>query len=263
MAVVDRSQLTLAADGVIGTLFAPRTPDRVPGVVLIGGSGGQEPQLSAMRLAQEGFAALSVAYFKRDGLPPTLREVPLEYFEQALQALRRSLHLGRGPLAVLGVSRGSEAALLSGVHFPDLVNAVVAMVPGNVVLCSWPPGGPAWTLRGRPLPYTSRFGPATDNPEAEIPVERIQGPVLLISAGADRVWPSSRMAFAMAARLKAKGHPYPDEHIDYPVAGHDLGQGEARPAPEGTSGPFEGVVQDGSARRSPLDEVCNFLRRLR
>lgn len=261
MDAVDQSELTLAADGVVGTLFVPRTEAPVPGVLVIGGSDGREPQLSARILAQEGFTTLSIAYFKREGLPPTLREVPLEYFEQALNALRRSLAPRSGRLAILGVSRGSEAALLSGVHFPDLVQAVVGLVPGNVVLCSWPPGGPAWTLKGRPLPYVSRFGPTTDDPEAVIPVERIRGPVLLISAGADRVWPSSAMAAAMASRLKAWGHPYPDEHVDFPFAGHG-GFGAGPAAVDGPEAARENV-RDGSGREAVLVKVCRFLRSLR
>ena len=160
-------------------------------------------------------------------------------------------------MVILGVSRGSEAALLSGVHFPDLVHAVIALVPGNVVLCSWPPGGPAWMLKGEPLPYVSRFGPTADDPEAEIPVERIRGPVLLISAGADRVWPSSAMAAAMASRLKAHGHPYPDEHFDHPFAGH------GHSPPSGAAGPAITDPRDSAAGGGPfLAEVCRFLRRL-
>lgn len=262
MDVVDRSALTLAADGVVGTLFTPRTANPVPGVVMLGGSGGAEPELSARRLAQEGFTTLSVAYFNREGLPPTLREVPLEYFEGALKAVRRALAPRAGPLAILGVSRGSEAALLSGVHFPDLVNAVVALVPGNVVLCSWPPGGPAWTLKGKPLPYVSRFGPRSDDPAAEIPVEQIRGPVLLVSAGADPVWPSSAMAAAMASRLRERGHPYPDEHVDYPSAGHFLWRREATPSPADVPEPAGENGRGGSAREPFLTKVCEFLRTL-
>lgn len=262
MNAVDQSAVTLAVDRVVGTLFVPRTVEPVPGVLLIGGSDGNEPQVSAKRLSQEGFVTLSVAYFKREGLPPTLRDVPLEYFERALEVLRRSMGPRRGPSAVLGVSRGSEAALLSGAYFPDLANAVVGLVPGNVVLCSWPPGGPAWTLRGEPLPYVSRFGPKTDNPEAEIPVERIRGPVLLLSGGADRVWPSSAMASAMAARLKARSHPYLDEHVDYPLAGHWLGSGESPPAnPRSTDNPPKNGPES-SGREVVLAKVCEFLRRL-
>lgn len=259
---VDQAELTLASDGVIGTLFTPRTEGPILGVLLIGGSGGLEPQDSARRLAEEGFGALSVAYFHQKGLPSTLREVPLEYFEAALKALRRSLGPRGSRMAVLGVSRGSEAALLSGVHFPELVNAVVALLPGNVVLCSWPPGGPAWTLNGRPLPYVSRFGPRSDDPDAIIPVERIRGPVLLISAGADRVWPSTAMAVAMVSRLKERGHPYPDQHFDFPFAGHGPVPAGGAVAPREAREPVGRREPAGAGPEPFLEKVCEFLRNL-
>ena len=82
--------------------------------------------------------------------------------------------------------------------------------------------------------------------------------VLLISAGADRVWPSSAMAAAMASRLKARGHPYPDEHFDHPLAGHGYHP------PTDAAGPAINDPSDSAAGGGPfLAEVCRFLRRLR
>jgi hypothetical protein len=42
------------------------------------------------------------------------------------------------PLAALGMSRGSEAAMLTAIHSAIRVRGVVATVPGNVVAGSWP-----------------------------------------------------------------------------------------------------------------------------
>lgn len=262
MVEVDTRPFTLATEGVVGTLYIPKIDHPFPAAVLIGGSDGREPQLSAARLAGEGFAALSVAYFGRPGLPPQLREVPLEYFDRALGALARALGLGNGPLVVMGGSRGSEAALLTGVHFPDSVAAVVAFDPGNVVLCSWPPGAPAWTLAGKALPYVSRFGPAASDPDAVIPVERIRGPILFISGGSDQVWPSALMARAMMSRLKAHNHPFPDDHLDFPRAGHGL----VRPGLFGRANQGPPSVADLGAnadRETALVKLRGFLLRLR
>ena len=263
MVEVDSRPFTLESEGVIGTLHRPRTSDPFPAVVLVGGSDGREPVLSAKRLAEEGFATLSIAYFGRPGLPPSLRDVPLEYFQRALDALRQALTPDHGPLVVLGVSRGSEAAFLAGVHFPDLVSAVVGLVPGNVVLCSWPPGGAAWTLNGAALPYVSRFGPIAEDPAAEIPVEKIRGPVLLVSGGADTVWPSTRMAQALASRLRANGHPYPDEHRDLPNAGHWLGASGTRAFPPDRAMPQTDRGAPVTDPETPLTTVIRFLRRVR
>ena len=55
---------------------------------------------------------------------------------------------------------------------------------------------------------------------AAIPVERIQGPVLLVSGTDDTLWPGTWMADQVMERLRAHGHPYPFTHLAYPDAGH-------------------------------------------
>jgi hypothetical protein len=55
---------------------------------------------------------------------------------------------------------------------------------------------------------------------AEIPVEHIQGPVLLLSGSDDQIWPSSLMATQIMERLQRNHHPYRDEHLAYAGAGH-------------------------------------------
>jgi BAAT / Acyl-CoA thioester hydrolase C terminal len=106
------------------------------------------------------------------------------------------------------MSRGSEAAMLTAIHAPDAVQGVVATVPGSVIAGSQPPGGPAWLLGGHPLPYAGHQGPDCENPDALIPAERACGPVLLIAAGADQVWPSADMGRALSARLRQHGDPH-------------------------------------------------------
>jgi dienelactone hydrolase len=206
---------------VHGTLFVPAMTEPVAAVLLIGGSGGSEPSYVGEALAAEGIAALSVAYFGRPGLPDQLRDIPLEYFFSALEILHDELP--GASLAVLGMSRGSEAAMLTAIHSPIGVRGVVATVPGNVVLCSWPPGGPAWLLGARPLAYVDYCGPESEDPAAVIPVERIRGPVLLAAAGADRVWPSADMARALSRRLREHGDAHGHTILEYPAAGHSLG----------------------------------------
>lgn len=115
----------------------------------------------------------------------------------------------------------SEAALLSAALVDQRVGAVVALVPGNVVLCSWPPGQPAWTLAGEPLSYLSFFGPTAPRAEAYIPVEDIPAPPFLVGAGMDRVWPSAAMADAISQRRQRHGI-HRGVVLHYPHGGHDL-----------------------------------------
>lgn len=246
---------------VQGTIFTPKGGEARVGVLLLGGSSGTDPRSAAEAIARSGFSAFSLAYFGRPGLPAALREVPLEYFRAGLDRLSASLSDPQAPMVVLGVSRGSEAALLSGVHFPDRVSAVIAVVPGNVVLCGWPPGPPAWTLGGRPLPFVTRFGPSSAVPEAEIPVERIPGPILLISAGADRVWPSLAMSRAMAERLRSRGHPGGHELLEYPAATHALGRLVPEEAGRGFLAGRLAKDPDVAARRDAWPKLLAFIER--
>lgn len=218
-------ELSPPATPFVGRLYVPRELHGVrPGLLVIGGSGGGIPWQRGQAAAMAGIPSLAIAYFKAPGLPDSLRAIPLEYFGGALRWLSGHPAVDPHRVVVLGVSRGSEAAMLAGVHFSELVAAVVAIVPGNVVLGSWPPGGPAWTLNGEALPFVSRFGPDCLVPEAFIPIERIKGPVALVGAGRDQVWPSLAMARALAERRKAGGgsHPY-DLLLEYPSANHDVG----------------------------------------
>ena len=210
------------ADPVWGTLVWPRDAP-VAAAILIGGSGGQEPDYLTEPLAAAGIAALSVAYFARPALPPSLANIELRYFERALELLRARIGDPSLPIAVLGQSRGSEAALLAGVHFNKLVASVVATVPANLTLCGYPDGGPAWLLDGDALPWAEEFGPDCDDPAALIAVEHINGPVMLVAAGADEVWPSASMAKAISERLRAHGDRYGHRFLEYPDAGHTLG----------------------------------------
>ena len=208
---------------VYGTLFLPEAVQPTAAVLLIGGSGGSEPTYVGRALARKGIAALSVAYFARPALPTQLRSIPLEYFFSAIEVLRAELGTPEPPVAVLGMSRGSEAAMLVAIHLGGLVRGVIATVPGNVIAGSWPPGGPAWLLGGKPLPYVEHSGPECEDPDAFIPVELIQAPVLLVAAGADRVWSSAAMARALSHRMIEHGDLHGHLVLEYPDAGHSLG----------------------------------------
>jgi hypothetical protein len=55
---------------------------------------------------------------------------------------------------------------------------------------------------------------------ARIPVERIEGPVMLVSGTDDRLWPSTRLSEMAIRRLEADDRPFPREHLRYEGAGH-------------------------------------------
>lgn len=251
--------------GLVGTFFRPAGKGRLPGIVRIGGSEGGLSEPGAALLASRGYAALALAYFRSEGLPKDLVEIPLEYFETALDWMQAQESVQGDRLAVMGASRGGELALLLGATFPK-IKAIVAWVPSHVV---WPgftadssgstaasgfmadpmdSSPPAWTFNGKPVPnmaglpdpelarlvyrvadqaaLTPGFALALASThavrQAAIPVERIQGPVLLISGEDDMMWPSAYMARQVMKRLAEHKHPYPDEHFAYQDCGHRM-----------------------------------------
>ena len=228
-------ELRPSTAGFYGDFFAPRPGSLTrPGVLIFGGSeGGLSTATEAGLLASDGYPTLALAYFGEPGLPPTLQKIPLEYFVTALRWLGRQPGVDPQHLVVDGVSRGSEAALLLGVDFPQLVRAVIALVPDDVALCGIVPvvggrsrcAGPAWTLDGRAVPYTNDFGNPypTDQPQAVIQVERIDGPILLDCGADDLVWPSCSFAGAIQLRLNAAHFTFAHELFMYAYAGHGVG----------------------------------------
>lgn len=216
---------SIAATGFFGRFYRPPAGSAPrPAVLEFGGSeGGLDGQLPSAALASAGYPTLDIAYFGEPGLPSQLEDIPLEYFARALRWLARQPGVLANEIYVSSASRGSEAALLLGAYYPNLVHGVIASTPSDVALCSYPGcGGPVWTLHGKPLPYTSEFDDPdpTDNPGAVIPVQKIHGPVLLDCGTSDQVWISCAFAQAIQRRLTADGDRYAHVLYRYLGAGH-------------------------------------------
>jgi dienelactone hydrolase len=237
---VARTELQLSKVGFRGQMFSPRVPNSRTAVLVISGSNGGLGTAASVAadLAQAGFPALAIAYFKEPGLPDQLEAIPLEYFATALKWLARQRGVDRDAVVTWGVSRGSEAALLLGVNYPKLVHGVAALVPSNVTLCAYPScPKPAWTLHGTAIPFQTFFGPTAASPDTAIPVEKITGPVLLVCGQDDQVWPSCPMAEAIVTRLDQRPTGPPPVLLEYPGVGHAIAF--LRPASiTGSTGPF-------------------------
>jgi dienelactone hydrolase len=66
---------------------------------------------------------------------------------------------------------------------------------------------------------------------ATIPVERIAGPVLLVTGQDDQAWPSPVFAERVMACLDRHGFPHPHRHLSYAGAGHAIGLPHAHGLP--------------------------------
>ncbi|VVE05824.1 palmitoyl-CoA hydrolase [Pandoraea capi] len=242
-------------EGLVGTLYLPPGNGPHPAVMILNGSGGGINEPRAALYASHGYAAFALGYFKGPGLPDYISNTPLEYFAKGMDWLRRTVRPAHDFVALSGQSRGGELVLLLGATFPDAVSAVIGYVPSALIhsaqnACDPALGreGPTWLLDGKPLPHiwennrTASWAPfdegppphrharamltALDDPDAveraRIPVEKIRGPVMLLSAEDDGSWPSSLYSRMVTERLAAHEHPHAVEHLDFDGAGHAI-----------------------------------------
>jgi len=236
---------------LIANLFVPAYPATSQGVLVIGGSAGGfawSNQVAAL-IAASGRAALAVAYFDWQGaysLPTSITEIPLDTFARALDHLKKDPRVLDDDLAVVGYSKGAEAALLLAAERED-VRKVVAYAPSSHVWesaradPSEPPRSP-WTWGGEPLPFArfdadadfyrtldkTRLRPFHERAledegairQARIPVERTDAEILLVSGTADSLWPSTPMCETIIRTLKGAGRGSQARHVTFEGAGH-------------------------------------------
>jgi dienelactone hydrolase len=217
--------------GVVGRLFLPTRPSR--GVIVLGGSvGGPGLPATGALLAGHGVAALSLAYWGFPGTPDALRDIDVETVGRAADWLRAQDGVDDVPPCVVGASRGSELALLAAALDPERIGPVVSQVGSGVAWGAWGEGTDvrdvAWRFAGEPVPQMEEDvdDPVAclDDPgmvaAAEIPLEKAAGPVLLLSAEADTMWPSARLSRIAEGRAAREGVADHVEHVAYPDAGH-------------------------------------------
>lgn len=292
------------ARGVYGDLYLPATPPPWPIVIVLGGSEGGSVVTNevARTFVHDGYLALALSYWGLETLPPRLEALPLEYFLSAIELAREYPGARADRVALIGVSRGAEAALLVAANSPR-VSAVVSVVGSGV---SWPAWEawtqPSWTFADAGVPFvpwanvppvqttlddggvevstralwleTLRRAPPAAVAAAAIPVEQIDGPVLLLGAQDDQVWPSCELSALAWDRLVDAGHAgrFPLDGLEcYPAAGHILNpgyvglpMGSARAVERPDGGVFDvygGTVQgNGQGCRAAWGRTRAFLR---
>lgn len=233
-------------DGLVANYFPGTGAGKRPGILFLGGSeGGLSAGVTRMakELQSRGYSVLHLSYFGAPGQPPILSRIPLETLDRALGWLKARPDVDPARIAVLGGSKGAEAALIVAARHPEL-KAVVAGMPSHV---AWqgidfnfmnfiinPPGG-SWTLNGRPIPfvaYTQDFRggdivdlyrmsleQAPNLKDAAIRIELTRAPVLLICGKQDTLWPSCLMAERVKERAVQMGGPEVTV-LTYDNAGH-------------------------------------------
>lgn len=230
------------ADDLVGRIAMPDSDGPLPGVVVLHGSAGNDLYAWSRRLATHGYATLTLKYVDADGLPETLDDVPLEYFDRAVEWFAGRENVVGDRIGFVGISRGVEAALLTAVNY-DGSSAVVGYggsgiasfgidrLGGSAAEGLVDPAGweAAWTRDGEPVATAEEVesavrAPNPDDPEAlggaGIPVEDVEGPVLLHAGRDDRLWPAVAYSEYAIDRLDHFDVPHPHALYVYEGAGH-------------------------------------------
>lgn len=231
-------------DGIQANYFVKAGIKDKAAVILIGG--GQWGDYWGQVMAKKDIVGLSLPYLGKEGLPKLPESITLEYFEDAINWLRRQSEVAQNKIIVMGASRNAELALVLASTFPESISGVVAYTPSAV---SWantvlPYNSedmkPSWTYKGHDIPYLPMekiSGNDSDKIEtlgywkngltktelaekAAIKVEQINGPILLFSGLDDQVWPSAQMADMIETRLDRNNFNHTFLNIQYKDAGH-------------------------------------------
>jgi dienelactone hydrolase len=200
------AELTVATDVIAGAYFESDDPDGRP-VIVLGGSEGSYWGLlrEASALAAAGHPVLALAYFGERDLQPSLERVPADLVRVGVQWMRNTTR--ERDVALMGVSRGGELALLAASLDPSIAADVVALVPSSRIGFGGAQGRtPAWTWEGEPL-----------EPRRKIAVGRIRGDILAVGAGQDAVWNSA----GYVDEIEKYGRAV--EALEYEEAGHAVG----------------------------------------
>ena len=182
----------------------------------------------------KGYAFLAIGYFGGKGTPDTLNKISINQVHDAILVATKNKKIYKRKIAIIGGSRGGDLALLIGSYFKD-IKCVVALVPSHVAF----PGHTnhfttsAWTFDDKELPFvpvnkeavpflmkrdlrgtfTAMLKDSIAEEKAIIKVEKINGPILLLSATKDDHIPGVEMCNKMITRLKANKFKYANKHI--------------------------------------------------
>lgn len=280
-------------DGLVARFFNIQDDIKKPGIIVLSGSEGSiyKAQKLAGIFASHGYAALALGYFNMNNLNRSLENIPIEYVEKAVRWMKENKCVDSDKIIIYGRSKGGELALLAGCHIND-VHGIIATVPSPIHFEGLNSNGinggqGSWSyknqtypflkleinrlafafkcfynvLRNKPIPLNKLYKKVLQDSEkvkkAFMPIEKINGPMLLISASNDYIWPSKELCDMAIERLKKSDFTYDYKHVSY-KAGHFIFL------------PYEPIIKcDISdekiayADKDSFDNVLNFLEKFK
>ncbi|GGY61575.1 dienelactone hydrolase [Cellvibrio zantedeschiae] len=210
-----------------------------PLIVGLGGSEGGNPWASEHwkpqrdKFIAQGYAFLALGYFGDKNTPRQLDRIALEGVHKAVMDATKDPHINGKQIIIMGGSKGAELALTLASYYPEYT-AVIAIVPGSAIFPALTLGmnTSSFSYHGQeltfvPVPWSATpalikrdlrtaFEKMMENnqvmADAAIKVENIHGPILLLSATKDEMWPSMEMSEQMVQRLEKAGFSHKVQH---------------------------------------------------
>lgn len=212
-----------------------------PLIVGFGGSEGGNAWASEYwrderdKFIEDGFAFMAIGYFGAPGTPNQLDRISLNAIRDSIVNIaKRHPAIDHTNITLIGGSKGGELVLNLASYFNDF-NNVVAIVPSHTSFHAHTimANTSSWMLYNEEVPFvpaTWSSLPATLKRDlhsafsimlqdslavqrARIPVEKISGSILLISASNDEMWPSTLMSNYLISNLNSIGFQHRLEHI--------------------------------------------------
>ncbi|PKK31450.1 acyl-coenzyme A thioesterase 1 [Columba livia] len=201
-------RIRLKEGGVRGSLFLPPGDGPFPGVIDMYGDEG--------------------------GLTEFMKELKLEYFQDAARFLQRHPKVKGPGVGVIGTGKGAELALSMTTFLPEVVAAVCISGCSSNTVADLHYGemtlpGLRFDMNKVSVSDTGVYDTfeALDDPTkpanspCTIPIEKAEGHFLLVVGEDDRMWKSSLYAELAIGRLRQHGKEN-FELLSYPGAGHRI-----------------------------------------
>lgn len=204
-----------------------------------GGGGGNDWARNYLKvkrdsLNQKGYAVLAIGYFKSQGTPEQLDRISLDAIRDTILSIAQHPQIDESKIILFGGSRGGELVLNLASRYKEL-NGVIAASASNVTFpaITLYANTSSWTYQNKEVSYVpapfKTIIPALKGDlyaahalmledkeavkNAEIAVENINGPVLILSGKNDDQWPAPEMSEQIIDRLKDKNFEHYYSHI--------------------------------------------------
>jgi dienelactone hydrolase len=205
-----------------------------------GGSGGNDWERNYLKdkrdsILAHGFAVLAIGYFKTENSPGSLDRISLNAIADTILSIAKRIpQIDTARIILMGASKGGELVLNLASRY-SCFKGVIALSSSHV---SFPAitlssNTSSWMYNEREITYVpapfktiwpalkgdllGAFSMMLENTEAvtkaEIEVEKINGPIFILSADQDEQWPAKEMSEQLVERLKRKEFAHRYEHI--------------------------------------------------